>query len=234
MSVVDGVRFGLLALFLSFSPILAGSWANSAAERLDSYEQSKESDEESKVAVASAANEEYCNPALKKILRRVLKSCGLLNSGSVRGCEPADAKSVATMEGGDFNALFRPMKDRGGIIQFDQESSELDAAAKTLLDKIFANQRGASYFFVVARSSPEGSTEFNRKLSKKRANAIMEHLRTNFDDPRLKEEVGLLWLGEEYAQLEEEFCRWRRSRSGECKPKHLNRSAFIAWIDCTL
>jgi hypothetical protein len=46
--------------------------------------------------------------------------------------------------------------------------------------------------------------------------------------------VGLLWLGEEYAQLSEEFCTWQRSREGECSIKDINRSAFVAWIDCAI
>ena len=232
MNAISVVRIGFFGFFLFLPAFLSGTWASAASERLEDY--GSETPEDSKVAVASAADEEYCNAELQKVLRRVLKSCGLLNSGSVRGCKPADAKSVATMNGGDFNALFRPMRERGGIIQFDQDSSELDADARTLLDKIFADQRGASYFFVVARASTEGAVEYNKELSKKRANAIMDHLKRRFDDPDLKKEVGLLWLGEEYAQLEEEFCKWRRSREGECDTRKLNRSAFIAWIDCTL
>ena len=228
------VRGILGAVFLAVPALFCVSWTGGAAERLAAYESTGDG-EGSQVATASAADEEYCNYELKKVLRRVLKSCGMLESGSVRGCEPADAKTVATMNGGDFNALFRPMEERGGIVQFDQESHELDESGAELVNEIFADQRGASYFFVVARASPEGSTEFNSKLSKKRANAIMEHLQQKFDDPNLKKEVGLLWLGEEYAQLEkEEFCSWRRSRSGECKSRELNRSAFMAWIDCTL
>jgi len=47
--------------------------------------------------------------------------------------------------------------------------------------------------------------------------------------------VGLLWLGEEFAQLDQEFCQWKRSRAeGACTTADLNRSAFIAWIDCRL
>mgnify|MGYP000446859009 CR=1 FL=1 len=75
--------------------------------------------------VASAADEGYCSPALKRILRRVLMSCGLVGSGAARGCQPVQAKSVATMSDRDFNALFRPMKDRGGIVQFDKDKAEL-------------------------------------------------------------------------------------------------------------
>jgi outer membrane protein OmpA-like peptidoglycan-associated protein len=140
------------------------------------------------------------------------------------------------MSGPDFNALFRPMRERGGIIEFEQGKAELDPADAQLVDSIFADQRGASYFFVVARASPEGSVEANRELSRARAEQVMGHLRQRFDDPDLDREVGLLWLGEEFAQLEEEFCQWRRS-SGDaaaCAADQINRSAFVAWIDCTL
>jgi hypothetical protein len=98
---------------------------------------------------------------------------------------------------------------------------------------VFADQRGASYFFIVSRASPEGSIETNRDLSQARAEALMAHLRTTFKDPDLDKEVGLLWLGEEYAQLSAEFCQWERS-SEACEPADINRSAFVAWIDCHL
>jgi hypothetical protein len=62
----------------------------------------------------------------------------------------------------------------------------------------------------------------------------MSHLRQQFKDPDLDKEVGMLWLGEEYAQLESEFCAWQRSSSAACSPEQLNRSAFVAWIDCQL
>lgn len=228
------VRLMILAVFLSLPAILAGTWAGQAEERLVAMEAAATEAPDESVAVASAAHEEYCNVGLQKVLRRVLKSCGLLDSGTVRGCEPADAKTVATMSGDDFNALFRPMKERGGIIQFDQESADLDAEASRLVDDVFADQRGASYFFIVSRASPEGSAEFNKKLSEERAKAVMARIQEKFNDPDLKDEVGLLWLGEEYAQLDEEFCTWRRSRDDTCETRDLNRSAFIAWIDCTL
>jgi outer membrane protein OmpA-like peptidoglycan-associated protein len=188
-----------------------------------------------KVAVASAADENYCTPELKKILRRVLQSCGLAGSAGGRGCQPLDAKNVATMSGSDFNALFRPMAKRGGIVQFDLDSSMLDEADQQLVDKVFADQQGASYFFVVSRASPEGSVTHNRELSKQRAEAVLAHLRQKFNDPDLDKEVGLLWLGEEFAQLENEFCSWQRSGAEpECNAEKLNRSAFVAWIDCRL
>ena len=134
----------------------------------------------------------------------------------------------------DFNALFKPIQDRGGIVQFDLDKYDLDAADLALVDQVFADQRGASWFFVVARASPEGSVEHNRELSRQRAEAVMAHLRQQFKDPDLDKEVGMLWLGEEYAQLETEFCAWKRSSSAACSTDQLNRSAFVAWIDCQL
>ncbi len=227
------LRIIILAAALAVPTAFAIAWPSSAAQRVEEMEAAESS--EPQVAVASAANEQYCTGDLKKVLRRVLQSCGLLNTGTVRGCQPADAKTVATMSGDDFNALFLPMRRRGGIIQFDKGEHELDADAAALVDEVFADQRGASYFFVVSRASTDGSTEFNRELSKGRAEAVMTRLRQKFDDPDLDKEVGLLWLGEEFAQLNEEFCQWKRSRGAEeCNEQNLNRSAFIAWIDCTL
>ncbi|HEY6876853.1 MAG TPA: hypothetical protein VI299_02495, partial [Polyangiales bacterium] len=170
-----------------------------------------------------------------QILRRVLTSCGLIGGGSGRGCQPLEAKNVATMEGRDFNALFVPMQGRGGIVQFERASSELDAEALALVDRVFADRAGASYFFVVARASQDGATEYNRKLSEQRAQAVMAHLHTAFEDPSLDSQVGLLWLGEEYAQLDPSFCEWSRSGDAQhCTADALNRSAFLAWIECRL
>lgn len=211
-------------------------WIGSAETRLVESQAAAPS-ADMQPAVASASDVEYCNPELKKILRRVLMSCGLMGGDAARGCQPVQAKNVATMSGTDFNALFRPMKDRGGIIQFDKDKSDLDKDDLALVDKVFADQKGASYFFVVSRASPEGSVTHNRDLSKARAEAVMGHLKQQFKDPDLEKEVGMLWLGEEFAQLEDEFCQWRRSSSSECgakSTKDLNRSAFVAWIDCQL
>ena len=138
------------------------------------------------------------------------------------------------MSGHDFNALFEPMKDRGGIVQFDKDRADLDAGDLELIDQVFADQRGASWFFVVARASPEGAVEHNRELSKQRAEAVMTHLGQKFHDPDLDKEVGMLWLGAEYAQLETAFCGWKRSQGAACGADQLNRSAFVAWIDCQL
>ena len=231
-------RVALLAFCIGFPTIIALSWIGEAKSELAAIESSDRAESEPEVAVAAAADDDYCTRPLKRILHRVLKSCGLLGdaeASAVRGCQPVDAKRVATMSGSDFNALFTPMKERGGIIQFDQGSAELDDTDRALVDKIFADQAGASYFFVVSRASPEGSVERNRELSKERAEVLMEHLRQRFDDPDLEREVGLLWLGEEFAQLETDFCSWRRSDdAGDCTAAEINRSAFVAWIDCRL
>lgn len=215
--------------------VLVQSWSGEAAARLKEAE-AERAKEPAQVAVAQAANEQYCTSDLKKILRRVLQSCGLIQAGAGRGCQPLDAKNVATMSGDDFNALFIPMVGRGGIVEYEMESSVLDPADLALIDKVFADRRGASYFFVVSRASPEGAVEFNRELSRTRAEAVLAHLEEAFHDPDLQREVGLLWLGEEFAQLDPSFCKWQRSSAdgAACTPEELNRSAFLTWVDCTL
>ncbi len=210
---------------------VVGLWVHGATARLAGFQTPATAG----VAQASASDQGYCTGALKQILRRVLTSCGLVKGGGARGCQPLEARQVAAMSGHDFNALFSPLAERAAILEFDQDASETDPDALALLDKTFAEQRGASYFLVVARASPEGSASYNRDLSRQRAESVLTHLRSRFADPDLDQEVGLLWLGEEFAQLDEEFCRWSRSRpNGVCTPSHLNRSAFIAWIDCRL
>jgi outer membrane protein OmpA-like peptidoglycan-associated protein len=222
--------YGLTFLIV---PALTVWWSTSAAARLAEAEAAP--DDSQQVAVASAADEGYCSPELKKILKRVLASCGLVTGGGGRGCQPMEAKSVAALSGADFNALFNPLAERAGILQFDQDSAELDEGDQRLLEQLFADQKGASWFFVVSRSSPEGAITYNQQLSQRRGNAVLDHLRSKFNDPDLDKEVGLLWLGEEFAQLDKDFCTWKRSGDpASCTGSELNRSAFVAWIDCRL
>ena len=229
--MIAAIRIGVLVVLLAIPAVVTGTWIGSAETRLTEMTAAPAE----LPPVAAAADVGYCSPELKKILRRVLMSCGLVGGNASRGCQPVQAKNVATMSGSDFNALFRPMKERGGIVQFDTDKSDLDPTDVTLVDQVFADQRGASWFFVVARASPEGSVTHNRDLSKARAESVMAHLRERFKDPDLDKEVGMLWLGEEFAQLEDEFCAWKRSTtSTTCSPEELNRSAFVAWIDCQL
>jgi outer membrane protein OmpA-like peptidoglycan-associated protein len=228
-----GARIAVLAALLLLPAVAVYSWVGAAGQRLSQLE--AEEGGAAEVAVAAAADEAYCTPSLRRILRRVLESCGLLGSGQGRGCQPIEAKNVATMSGDDFNALFTPMKDRGGIIQFEVGKADLDESARELAERLYAEKRGASYFFVVARASTDGPVRFNRDLSKKRAEAVMSHLRDTFEDPAIDREVGLLWLGAEYAQLDPHFCEWERSGQADaCRAQDINRSAFLAWIDCRL
>ena len=53
-------------------------------------------------------------------------------------------------------------------------------------------------------------------------------------DPDIDKEVGLLWLGSEFAQLGKDYCDWNVSRPGKCSAEAINRSAFISWVDCQL
>jgi hypothetical protein len=214
--------------------VLVIAWVKSAGSRLATAEiQLRQQPQQ--IAIAAQTDESYCTPELKKILRRVLQSCGLVHGRSGRGCKPMDAKSVATMSGDDFNALFLPMRARGGIVQFEKGSAELETVDQALVERVYAGRRGASYFFVVARASPDGPVSVNRRLSRERAEGVMKHLRDKFNDTELEQLVGLLWLGEEYAQLDPSFCKWPRSGAADgCRTEDLNRSAFVTWIDCRL
>lgn len=219
---------GLMAAGLAVPTIFVLAWMGDAKQSL-----AESTGAASDVAIAQASDDNYCTPALKQILRRVAGACGLLQEGG-RGCKPGDAKAVAAMNGDDFNALFMPLKHRVKIVQFDPEQTSLDEGATRAVEQAWGDQKGASFFFVVARASPDGAADANQQLSQSRAEAVLNHLQTKFNDPDLKNEVGLLWLGEEYAQLGAEFCDWQRSREGECEQKDINRSAFVAWIDCAI
>jgi outer membrane protein OmpA-like peptidoglycan-associated protein len=222
----------LALAFLTIPVALVATWVYQADTRLVENDAAVS---QPQAAVAAASDTEYCSAVLKRVLRRVVQSCGLLSGGEVRGCQPLAAKAITSMAGDDFNALFMPLAERAAIIQFDKDSDQVDDPGAQALDAEFADQRGASYFLVVARASPEGDPVYNRDLSQRRGNATLDHLRQKFQDPDLDHEVGLLWLGaDSQAQLDEQFCSWKRSRGGECTPADLNRSAFVTWIDCTL
>lgn len=221
----------LAAVALAIPMILVVAWSASAKGRLaENVSATKD------VAVASVSNDAYCTPALKTIIRRVAGACGLIEGGGGgRGCQPMEAKKVAALSGDDFNALFKPLSKRAAIIQFDSGKTDLDEDGKKAIEKAWSDQRGASFFFVVSRASPDGATDFNEGLSRDRAKGVLAHLQERFKDEDLKSQVGLLWLGEEYAQLGDEFCGWNRSRgAAPCTAVEINRSAFIAWIDCAI
>ncbi len=223
-------RTTLLLTALILPAVLVAVWSSSASTR-----RKEGVAEASNVAVASVSEDAYCTPQLKAVVRRVAGACGLIEGGGGgRGCQPMEAKKVAALSGDDFNALFKPLSKRAHIVQFDSEKTDLDDGAKALVDRAWADQRGASFFFVVSRASPDGDSATNNALSRDRAQSVLQHLKARFNDPDLDKEVGLLWLGEEFAQLSPEFCGWDRSRQGECSAKEINRSAFVAWIDCAI
>jgi outer membrane protein OmpA-like peptidoglycan-associated protein len=169
------------------------------------------------------------------VLERVLHSCGLAADETRRGCKPSDVKTFASISDEDFNELFTPLKERGAVIQFDEGMDDLDDSAKKLLDDKWFARKGARYFFVVARASKSGTQTKNRALSHRRANSVMYHLKEVANDPELEKKVGLLWLGNEFAQLSKEYCSWQTSRSDKkCDDEAINRSAFVSWVDCRL
>ncbi len=185
------------------------------------------------VAVADDAEEAYCTPKFKEVLQKVLHACGLV-SAQRRGCEPADVQRLAAISDEEFNALFDPLKHRGGVVMFDDGKEELDAEAKKLIDELWVERRGARYFFVVARASKTGTPKFNRALSHKRANSVKFYVEDKHGEKELDKLMGTLWLGYDYAQLGKEYCEWNVSRGGKCSEEAINRSAFVSWVDCRL
>jgi outer membrane protein OmpA-like peptidoglycan-associated protein len=225
---VIGIAAGVLCLGVLV--LTVHSTVRAASQRLTTP-----AAEKSKVAVAASAEEAYCTPRFKEVLERVLHSCGLAEGEARRGCKPADVKTFASISGQDFNELFTPLKQRGAVILFDTGKEDLDASAQKILDDRWLERKGARYFFVVGRASKTGSVEMNRALSHRRANSIQFHLKEKFADSELDKRVGLLWLGNEFAQLDKDFCAWPTSRTGEkCDDESINRSAFVSWVDCRL
>jgi outer membrane protein OmpA-like peptidoglycan-associated protein len=206
-------------------------WTTSAGKRLVTPDAPKP-----KVAIADQSEVAYCTPQFKQVLERVLHACGLAEGeGDRRGCKPADVKTFASISDDDFNALFTPLKDRGGVIMFDEGHHELDDRAKKLLEERWFARKGARYFFVVARASKTGNQAKNRALSHRRANSVMYFLTQLANDPEIEKKVGLLWLGNEFAQLNKGYCSWPNSRPDEkCDEEPINRSAFVSWVDCRL
>ena len=230
MKVAALAGLGSGALFVLGAALAVRVWVAGAAERLTTPEAEKP-----KVAVADQAEVGYCTDQFKQVLERVLHSCGLAEGDSRRGCQPADVKTFASISDADFNALFTPLKDRGAVILFDEGEDKLDDKAKKLLEDKWFARKGARYFFVVARASKTGTQAKNRALSHRRANSVMYHLNEVANDPEIEQKVGLLWLGNEFAQLGKEYCTWPNSRSDEkCEDETINRSAFVSWVDCRL
>jgi outer membrane protein OmpA-like peptidoglycan-associated protein len=220
----------LFVLLSSASALLVRGWVSSAAERLVTPQAEKP-----KVAVADQAEVAYCTPQFKEVLQRVLHSCGLAGEEARRGCQPADVKTFASISDEDFNALFTPLKERGAVVMFDEGQEELDESAKKLIEERWFARKGARYFFVVARASKTGTQAKNRALSHRRANSVMYHLTQIANDPELDKKVGLMWLGNEFAQLSRDYCSWPISRADvKCDEEAINRSAFVSWVDCRL
>ena len=220
---------GLLLALVSFDVRAAVA---AARDRL----KNPNAEDRPQVAVAAQAEVAYCTPRFKQVLERVLHSCGLVGGeGGRRGCQPADVKTFASISDSDFNELFAPLRSRGAVILFDEGKDQLDERATRLLDDVWFDRKGARYFFVVARASKTGTVDLNRALSHRRANSVLFHLKEASKDPEIEKTVGLLWLGNEFAQLSKEYCSWHNSRpDSKCDEEAVNRSAFVSWVDCRL
>ncbi len=229
-SGIVGLSAGCVALIASVFALQGQVEAAGQRLKTGATEEPKQ-----QVAIANDAEAPYCTPAFKQVLQRVLNACGLVGTDSRRGCQPADVKTLASISDEDFNALFTPLKDRGAVIMFDDGSEKLDDGAKKIIDELWVDRRGGRYFFVVARASKTGTPELNRALSHKRANSVLFEISDKFKDADLDKQVGMLWLGNEFAQLGPEYCQWNVSRDPKkCAAEAINRSAFVSWVDCQL
>jgi outer membrane protein OmpA-like peptidoglycan-associated protein len=229
--LLPGVVIGGAALVVALG--LVGNSVSSAKRRLAHAGDA----ERPAVATAQEAEVAYCTSGFKEVLERVLHSCGLSTTTERRGCKPSDIKTFAAINDDDFNALFTPLRERGGVLMFDEGSDVLDEVGQKLLDERWFERKGARYFFVVARASKTGTPDQNRALSHRRANSVMFYLQkiSGESEEDLNQRVGLLWLGNEYAQLSLDYCQWPRSREqAPCGDEDINRSAFVSWVDCRL
>jgi outer membrane protein OmpA-like peptidoglycan-associated protein len=239
------------------SSLFVEQQVRASRERLENPKPPEETPE-TKVAVADHTEADYCTPKFKEVLARVVLACGLSGADSRRGCEPVDVRSFSSISDEDFNDLFDPLVDRGGIVLFDDNSDVLDDGAKKLIEEKWAERKGARYFFIVARASKTGTAGYNEALSQRRANSVFFHLESTAKEKKeeggLDKLVGMLWLGSQYAQLSKDYCgTWNLSRglptqapvkgqpakpapknAHACTDEAINRSAFISWVDCRL
>lgn len=230
LSLPSLVGIGASVLLVGGLALGVRAWVTQAGERLVTPEA-----ERPRVAVADHAEVAYCTPRFKEVLERVLHSCGLGGEETRRGCKPSDVKTFASISDQDFNELFTPLRERGGVIQFGEGLHELDSEGSVLLEEKWFARKGARYFFVVARASKTGTQAKNRALSHRRANSVLYQLKQIDGDPELEKKVGLLWLGSEFAQLSREYCSWQTSHpEKKCNEEAINRSAFVSWVDCRL
>ena len=116
---------------------VVGGWLSSADERL----RGRVGEAEPEVAIASVAEDAYCTPELKKIVRRVATACGLVGA-SGRGCQPMQAKQVAQLTDDEFNGLFKPLSERARILQFDADQVDLDEPGRRAVEGAWAEQGG--------------------------------------------------------------------------------------------
>ena len=154
--IINVVLFGALLYAVYAFPTCM---VTAAGQRLVAS-QSPEAKAAQAPPTAAASEEGYCSEGLKTVLRRVLTNCGLIGGGR-RGCQPGELRNVAQISDADFNSLFKPLGKRGGIVLFDKEKEDLDAGAKALIEKQWAERLAVLYGDGGSPSWYSGTTAFS-------------------------------------------------------------------------
>ena len=228
------MRIGILAVLLAIPATATGIWIGSAEARLE--ELSAKPGEGAAVAVASASDVEYCNPELKRILRRVLMSCGLV--GGERGARlPAgpgqerrddDRRRLQRAVPADEGARrHRPVRQGQGRARRRGPRARRSGVRRSARRELVLRR--------LARRRPRARSQHNRDLSK--------GARRGRDEPPPRAVQGSRSRQGGRPALARRGVRPARDRvlrveaqlhRHGCTPEEINRSAFVAWIDCQL
>ena len=122
---VIAARIALFTVLLAIPVATTGVWIGSAKTRLAQSTETATAQGDG-APVASQSDVGYCSPELKKILRRVLMSCGprqrQMPRAAVSRCRPRTSRRCPAPTS---TRCSKPMKDRGGIVEFDKDKAEL-------------------------------------------------------------------------------------------------------------
>ncbi len=219
---------------LAFPVVAVVSWTGAASARLD--EQEATASERPQAGVAQEANESYCTPELKRILRRVLRAAGSSAARAGAAASRSRRSNVATMERRRLQRAVPP-----------DEGPRRDHPVRASVRRARRGRRDSSSIAsspISAARATSSSCRARRpraRPSQPRAQHAARRGRDGpprsetFNDPDLAAtgRPALARRGVRPARSELLRLAPQRQRP-QLRPDDLNRSAFIAWIDCRL